>query len=824
MRSLVKIFFWVMLLTIFSLMPQGVYAQKQTPAPSPAPVKKEKPSPVPGLADLMLQANELANRLAALKTKIAPGLDLNAVEKSLQEIEAGVDRYQPLIERLKLSQTFDPNKIFDYKDTLRGNEEDLEDVTEPVTRAIRKLGTARKQWLAERQRWQMWQSDLLTDQVLEEVKTTLAGTQKTIDSALLLISQELQPLLALFQKSGSIDRNINRLIADLDGLTQAQRRAPLVDETAPMLSWTYVSQLKNLTWFDVARGAKAIVWPEPDFYKHQGWILVLAIFTALAVIFMIFRHREQLMEFERWRFLAKRPIAGGFVLGFTPFYPLMTVMPPFIFFLILAVWGLAFVRLLGGLIGEFWKRLLLYAAVFFIILIRFFHFINLPLPLIQLYIFLAALVGLGLCYWRAVVSTREDSPLITWLFRLGCLFFLVVSVAALAGNSIFAEYLFRSGVRTVGWIFLAWLFIYVACTGVEGVVHSALLQKVALVREHAQGIIRQLARFVKLLISGVALAMILMVWQVYESPRAAIAGIWWWGVTIGSLKITVGHLLTAAAFFYVAFVLSWVLQTLVMEGKTTKEKMGPGGQQSVATLIHYAMVFVGFLLALGVLGVDLTQITILLGALGVGIGFGLQQIVNNLVSGIMLLLERPIRVGDYLELSDGTWAAVKKIGVRATQVLTFDNADVWIPNGDLISRQVINWTFSNRFARLKIPVGVAYGSDTAQVLDILMEVANEDKAVVQYPAPSAFFKAFGNSSLDFELRVNILDIDNYFSVHGRLLQEIERRLREAGIEIPFPQRDLHLRSVEPEILDTVATVEPIVPKAAANPSEKEATG
>jgi small-conductance mechanosensitive channel len=214
----------------------------------------------------------------------------------------------------------------------------------------------------------------------------------------------------------------------------------------------------------------------------------------------------------------------------------------------------------------------------------------------------------------------------------------------------------------------------------------------------------------------------------------------------------------------------------------------------------------------------------MLGALGVGIGFGLQQIVNNFICGIILLWERPIRVGDYIQLGSGDWAEVKRIGLRATRVLTFDRADVMIPNGDLITREVINWTFSDRFARLKLPVGVAYGSDTTQVLKILMDVANEDKAVVQYPAPYAFFNGFGDSSLNFELRVYLLDLDNWFTVYGRLYQEIDRKLREAGITIPFPQRDLHLVSVDPAIFDKESTAEALAPKAAANPSEGETEG
>jgi len=298
-----------------------------------------------------------------------------------------------------------------------------------------------------------------------------------------------------------------------------------------------------------------------------------------------------------------------------------------------------------------------------------------------------------------------------------------------------------------------------------------------------------------------------MEWRVYDNPVAAIQGVLSWGVTLGSQKITVGLVLTAAACLYVSILLSWVLQGLLMQDTTAKEKMGPGGQQSVASLIHYALVFVGFLVALAVLGVDLTQVTIVLGALGVGIGFGLQTFVNNFVSGLTLLIERPIRQGDYIQLASGDWAEVKKIGLRATRVLTFDCADIWIPNADLITREVINWTYSNRFARLRLPVGVAYGTDTDKVLNILMEVANEDPSVVQYPAPYAFFNGFGASTFNFELRIYLVNSDIWFTVWSRLYQQIERKLREAGIEIPFPQRDLHLRSVDQPV--TATPVSPV---------------
>ena len=824
MRLLAIKIFWTALLSALFLLPLGAGAQNQPSPTPPATVKQEPPPEVPDLADLILRANKLSNRLAVLETKIAHGLDLDAREKDLQKIESRLSQYPPLIEQMKASPTINFDKLTAYKDTIRLNTQDLEDIIQPLTQAIKKLGEARKKWLAERKHWDKWQSLHLPDETLAEVKTTFADAQGTIDSALLLINQRLQPLLALLQKAGRVDGTINHLIADLDGLVQQRRQALLGKETAPLFSWAYLSQLKNLTWFEMERGIQIIAWPKPEFYKTQGWILVLQVLTALTLIFLIFRHRGRLMESEHWRFIAQRPIATGLLLGTYPFFLFMKVLPTLIHLSYFVVTGLSVVRLLTGLIKEYWKKLLLYALLLFLILMQFFYFINLPETLLQLYTFISALVGLALCVWRAVASAREDSPLISWLFRLGAVLFFVVLLAEFRGNIIFAEYLLRAMLRTVGFTILAWLLLYLARGGIEVLVHSAPLQKVPLVREHAQGIIRRMARLVKVLIGAITLAMILMAWGVYNNPLASIEGVLSWGVTIASKKITVGHVLTGAACLYGAFLLSWVLQGLFLQDKTAQEKMGVGGQQSLASLIHYALVFVGFLLAMAVLGIDLTKITIMLGALGVGIGFGLQQIVNNFICGIILLLERPIRVGDYIQLGSGDWAEVKRIGLRATRVLTFDRADVMIPNADLITQQVINWTFSDRFARLKLPVGVAYGSDTAQVLDILMGVANEDKAVVQYPAPNAFFRGFGDSSLNFELRVYLLDLDNYFSVYGRLYQEIERRLREAGITIPFPQRDLHVVSVDPDIFDKESTAEAPAPKAAANPAEGETEG
>jgi small-conductance mechanosensitive channel len=215
------------------------------------------------------------------------------------------------------------------------------------------------------------------------------------------------------------------------------------------------------------------------------------------------------------------------------------------------------------------------------------------------------------------------------------------------------------------------------------------------------------------------------------------------------------------------------------------------------TLLHYTVLVAGFALALAIAGVGLSSVAIVIGALGVGIGFGLQNLVNNFASGLILLFERPVRPGDVVVVG-GEWGTIRKIGLRSTVILTFDRAELIVPNGDLISEKVTNWTLSDRVARVVLPVGVAYGSDVEKVLRILFEVAESQPEVLEEPPAQALFRGFGESSLDFELRVWLGSIDLRLEVTSALCGALDARFREEGVEIPFPQRDLHLRSVEAE--------------------------
>jgi small-conductance mechanosensitive channel len=249
-------------------------------------------------------------------------------------------------------------------------------------------------------------------------------------------------------------------------------------------------------------------------------------------------------------------------------------------------------------------------------------------------------------------------------------------------------------------------------------------------------------------------------------------------------------------FFFILWV-SWVISRVVsfvlMEEFLPRLNMKAGAPYALTTFTRYAIIAIGFVAALAVLGLSLDKVTIVLSALGVGVGFGLQNLVNNFVSGFVLLTERPIRLRDKVEIN-GVLGNVSSIGIRASTIRTFDGAEVIVPNGDLISNQLVNWTLAARQQRVTIPVGVAYGTDPSQVLTILRRVASENESVFKDPAPLALFRGFGDSSLDFELRV-FMDPSNVLDVPSALHVAIYSALHEASIEIPFPQRDLHVRSM-----------------------------
>ena len=272
------------------------------------------------------------------------------------------------------------------------------------------------------------------------------------------------------------------------------------------------------------------------------------------------------------------------------------------------------------------------------------------------------------------------------------------------------------------------------------------------------------------------------------------------GFQLGPVRIIPIHWVTGIIVFSILVALVSWMRNEVLPGWVKKSRIERGAQEAIVTLSGYVGIIIAALIGLSLAGFSFTNLAIIAGALSVGIGFGLQNIVNNFISGIILLFERPIRTGDWIVVGN-TEGYVRKISIRSTQIETFDRADVIVPNSELISNQVTNWMLRDPWGRVIVPVGVAYGSDVEKVRDLLLKIAMEHPLVItdglRVSPPRVMFRGFGDSSLDFELRCFIRNVDQRLATLSELNFAIEKALREADIQIPFPQRDLHLRSVDP---------------------------
>ena len=266
---------------------------------------------------------------------------------------------------------------------------------------------------------------------------------------------------------------------------------------------------------------------------------------------------------------------------------------------------------------------------------------------------------------------------------------------------------------------------------------------------------------------------------------------------VGSLSVSVGSLATLLLGGVLAVYSARIARSVLEEDVLPRTKLAVGTRLATSTSAYYGLLIVGVLLAAGAAGVELQKLTVIIGALSVGVGFGLQNIVQNFVAGLILIFGRPVNVEDRIELGELT-GIVTRIGFRASIVRTFDGADVIVPNADLISMQVVNWTLSDPTRRMEINVGVAYGSDVQQVMKLLLGVARENPDVITEPPPDVLFLEHGSSSLDFRLRAWTEQSIYWPNVRSDLTAGINVALRDAGIEIPFPQRDVHIRSVVPE--------------------------
>ncbi len=773
-------------------------------APRAARDRAQEEAPLPDLSEIIPLKTGLSARLLNLRTELKNLPDVSGLERRYTRLQTMAEEAAARVNAVKTSSEYNWVRFTSIGQAIQNGQDMSGDIGRPLAATIRRLAGWNTEWMAEENRWSSWESRLLTDQTPDMLKSAFSEAHRTIDTALNLIREQLDTMLRIQAKGAAIKSSFDAMEAETRDFSSTFRRDYILAASPPMFSPDYFSQFRKELWHSVMENFGALSWSSSTrrFMTRHMLSFVLQSLLLVLVTFTVYRNRRALEASDRWRVLAARPLSTGFFVVIL----IQLVFYEFIRFPVLMklfhsiVGGIAFIRLLGCVIAPGWKRQAAYGTMTIFILTRVLTAVVLPLPLYRLYTLSVCLLVLWFFpRWIREAVHEADGQGWVWTLRSGPLLAGVIVITQLLGKEGIAAYLFESSLYSLTIALAFGMFVYMVRGGLRWAFFDSPLWKIKLLRNDAEPLSRRMGFLVEAAILGfAALPIILTAWGVYGSVGEATSGLLSLGFDAGSLRVTVGLVIAAVGMLYGSFLLSWILPKVLLDEVVTRREIERGVRISVSRLIQYFIIFIGFLLTLGLLGLDFTKLTIILSALGLGIGFGLQAIVNNFVSGLILLFERPLRVGDTIELG-GNWSSIKEIGLRATTVRTFEEAELVIPNADLINNQVTNWTLSNRQARLAIAVGVAYGSNVPLVMEKLLACAGRNEFIAKSPAPQVLFVAFGESSLNFEVRAWVLDVDNRLRALSEIHQEIDRSFREAKIEIAFPQRDLHLRSVDESI-------------------------
>lgn len=357
-----------------------------------------------------------------------------------------------------------------------------------------------------------------------------------------------------------------------------------------------------------------------------------------------------------------------------------------------------------------------------------------------------------------------------------------------------------SGVIDSGYMALLLYAAVAACIGIlQALLGQPELKNRRLVRQHEM-LVQTFST--RLLVLGAVLGWLLYAldrFRMLRPLRSMGTAVLDLGIDVGEVSLHLGDVLAFVVSIWIAYWAARAVRRLLRDELPGHGGLPRGAGNSIASLSYYGVLLLGALVALSAAGFRVGQLALVFGALGVGIGFGLQNVVNNFVSGLVLMFERPIQPGDMVEVGSVA-GTVREIGLRATTIRTYDGADVVVPNGLLVSGNLTNWTMFDRSRRFDVIVSAAYGSDPVQVLAILEATARTTPGIAEQPPPFAQMTGYGDSALNFVLRVWTQNVGTWGALRSDLLARTLAAMKDAGIEIPYNQLDVHIvKMPEPNV-------------------------
>ncbi len=642
------------------------------------------------------------------------------------------------------------------------------------------------------------------------LQTKAKNLKNKIDTIISTLNKQKNKSVKILDKLISTKGKIIPIVSIISDNIDNRRTSITQDEHLPLFKLDYFNKENwDITSsYELARGEFNRLYN--FIHSHIKLFSIHIIFIILTILFFVYIDKHPINDITNeptyyklaFKKLQHYPRSLGFILGLLAFVGVYTNMPLIFIDLYRFIFIIPLFFLLIGSLNKIYRK---YVYIFTAIMISQIVYIFIPEQTIYSRIILLVVNILEIIGFIQLLSYTKKNNVFNKIFFNKALirisiFILVISIIGLISNIfgfvVLAELLMRSIFSSL----LALILMTILLVTTNGLLitfmESDKAHKMNILKNNQAEIIKASTRTTNFIVFLFLSHFILKSFGLEKKTLELIDSTINYQVSLGSTSFSLLGIFSFIFVIWLSIVSSKIIKSLLEEDILPRIDVEKGLLHTIAMIAKYTIITIGFFIAMSVAGIPFGQMAIVFSAFGVGIGFGLQNIFNNLVSGFILLFERPIKIGDTVEV--GTLIGqVKSIGIRSSKVRTFDGAEIIVPNGNLISNEVINWTLSDRKRRVEIIVGIAYGSNPHIAKDIFIKVLKKHPHIVSNPEPDVYFREFGESSLDF--RLLFWTYQDWVKVKSDIIFDIHDSLSEAGIEIPFPQQDLHIRSIDESV-------------------------
>ena len=651
-------------------------------------------------------------------------------------------------------------------------------------------------------RWRATNQNLRTQKSQRELQGVAGKAVADIRAALQSAEGQRSRIGALQQ---SVAKQISTIATEIDRLKKAMDKSQrsLLEADSPQL-WKVQfgaqtgngeGQVFRSSYSEDVRRLKAFIGVK------RGALFGIAVLTLIAAAFFV--HLQRAPEFRasgsdvgNLGSVVRRPISLALFVCLVAMMPLLYDAPNLVIGLAGLIGVVPVTNLLKPRLSNTFQRMLV-ASIASVFLWHILKLVQISTWIKRDLYALFNLLVIGLFVWLAREASRENlnqhGLTLPLLATFAALFVLLIAVFANVFGYVGLADLLTQGTLVSGYrALILYTVVLIGSLFIGFALLTARAQHSATVRTDRERLARRLTSAVGVTMLLVWIDVALNLFAIREDVYSTLRIVLNYQIKIGSIGFTFSNIVAFALTLVIGYLVASLTRTILGEELLPRLDLAYGLPNAVATVTHYVVLFLVFLLALAAAGVELSKFAILTGALGVGLGFGLQNIVNNFVSGLILLFERPVRVGDFLEIG-GIGGQVSKIGVRSSTLHAFDGSDLIVPNASLISEQVVNWTLSDTRRRILLDIPVAYGNDPTHVRDLLLATVMANRDVLNFPSPIVFFTGFGDSALNFQVLFWAARPEVAGVLKSDVALSVAAALKEAGITVPMPQRILQIR-------------------------------